>query len=93
MKESGARTYADSIGWVMERGHLAKMFDTDGKEYLDCLSCAGTLATGHNHPFILERESEGIPGFRPCVASVGHHDADKARFFEKIVCMSAGAIF
>lgn len=54
-KESGARTYADGIGRIMQKGELCKIFDADGKAYLDCLSCAGTLATGHNHPFILER--------------------------------------
>lgn len=54
-RESRARTYADGIGRIMERGELCRIFDSEGKEYLDCLSCAGTLASGHNHPFILER--------------------------------------
>lgn len=55
MRESGARTYADNIDRVMEKGHLARMFDTQGNEYLDCLSCAGTLAAGHNHPYVLAK--------------------------------------
>lgn len=57
-KESAARTYADGIGRMMEKGQLCTIFDADGKEYLDCLSCAGTLASGHNHPFILQRVRE-----------------------------------
>ncbi|MDG9720216.1 aminotransferase class III-fold pyridoxal phosphate-dependent enzyme [Streptomyces sp. DH24] len=28
--------------------------DADGRRYLDCLSGAGTLALGHNHPVVLE---------------------------------------
>lgn len=54
-RESGARTYANAIDRVLERGALARLHDTEGREYLDCLSCAGTLALGHNHPFVMER--------------------------------------
>jgi diaminobutyrate-2-oxoglutarate transaminase len=57
-RESSARTYANSIGRVMHRGHLARLFDSDGREYLDCLSCAGTLATGHNHPYVLSKVNQ-----------------------------------
>lgn len=49
-RESSARTYANAIDAVIERGHLARVYDSAGRDYLDCLSCAGTLATGHNHP-------------------------------------------
>ncbi|AMP15008.1 2,4-diaminobutyrate 4-transaminase family protein [Collimonas pratensis] len=57
-RESGARTYANSIGVVIEKGRLARVTDSAGKDYLDCLSCAGTLATGHNHPYILAKVEE-----------------------------------
>lgn len=57
-RESNARTYANSIDRVLERGALARLYDTEGREYLDCLSCAGTLALGHNHPFVAERVME-----------------------------------
>ncbi|WP_394843536.1 diaminobutyrate--2-oxoglutarate transaminase family protein [Pendulispora brunnea] len=53
--ESGARTYANSIDVVIERGEGTAVFDTAGRRYLDFLMCAGTLATGHNHPAVLER--------------------------------------
>ena len=52
-RESRARTYASSVGRVMATGHLARLRDTEGREYLDCLSVAGTLALGHNHPGVL----------------------------------------
>jgi diaminobutyrate-2-oxoglutarate transaminase len=54
-RESSARTYANSIDRVLERGALARLYDTEGREYLDCLACAGTLALGHNHPYVMER--------------------------------------
>ncbi|MEH1098502.1 diaminobutyrate--2-oxoglutarate transaminase family protein [Micromonospora sp. CPCC 205561] len=53
-RESGARTYADSVDRVIERGSLARLWDTEGQEYLDCLSAAGTLALGHNHPAVTQ---------------------------------------
>jgi len=30
------------------------VYDTEGREYLDCLQCAGTLALGHNHPVMVD---------------------------------------
>lgn len=54
-RESNARTYANGIDRVLERGVLTRVYDTEGREYLDCLACAGTLALGHNHPYVMER--------------------------------------
>jgi diaminobutyrate-2-oxoglutarate transaminase len=51
-RESNARTYASAIGRTLEKGYLSRVYDTNGRDYLDCLACAGTLATGHNHPRI-----------------------------------------
>ncbi|WP_160111878.1 aminotransferase class III-fold pyridoxal phosphate-dependent enzyme [Paraburkholderia piptadeniae] len=34
------------------------MADSDGKECLDCLSRAGTLALSHNHPYVCDRVIE-----------------------------------
>lgn len=51
-RESRARTYADRFHRVFERGSGARLFDTEGREYLDCLAVAGTLALGHNHPYV-----------------------------------------
>ncbi len=57
-RESSARTYANALGRVFVRGRGAHVADSDGQEYLDCLSCAGTLALGHNHPRVRERVIE-----------------------------------
>jgi diaminobutyrate-2-oxoglutarate transaminase len=54
-RESYARTYANSIDRVLERGSLARLHDGHGREYLSCLSCAGTLALSHNHPYVQEQ--------------------------------------
>ncbi|MEX3959751.1 diaminobutyrate--2-oxoglutarate transaminase family protein [Trinickia sp. EG282A] len=54
-RESSARTYANTFDAVIERGNGTAVFDTAGRRYLDFLSCAGTLATGHNHPVVIDR--------------------------------------
>ncbi|MFE4174444.1 diaminobutyrate--2-oxoglutarate transaminase [Streptomyces sp. NPDC056909] len=53
-RESAARTYARSFPIVPVRAKGLTVEGTDGRRYLDCLSGAGTLALGHNHPVVLE---------------------------------------
>lgn len=54
MRESAARTYARSLPVVPVRARGMTIEGADGRRYLDCLSGAGTLALGHNHPVVLE---------------------------------------
>ncbi|MFD3454899.1 diaminobutyrate--2-oxoglutarate transaminase family protein [Streptomyces sp. NPDC058691] len=54
LRESAARTYARSLPVVPVRAHGMTIEAADGRRYLDCLSGAGTLALGHNHPVVLE---------------------------------------
>lgn len=53
-RESAARTYARALPIVPVRARGMTIEGADGRRYLDCLSGAGTLALGHNHPVVLE---------------------------------------
>ncbi|MEV4435951.1 aminotransferase class III-fold pyridoxal phosphate-dependent enzyme [Streptomyces sp. NPDC049585] len=53
-REAAARTYARSLPVVPVRARGLTIEGADGRRYLDCLSGAGTLALGHNHPVVLE---------------------------------------
>ncbi|WP_073502256.1 diaminobutyrate--2-oxoglutarate transaminase family protein [Actinacidiphila paucisporea] len=53
-RESAARTYARSLPVVPVRARGMTIEGADGRRYLDCLSGAGTLALGHNHPVVME---------------------------------------
>ncbi|MGX1133638.1 diaminobutyrate-2-oxoglutarate transaminase [Streptomyces glaucescens] len=53
-RESAARTYPHALPVVPVRARGLTIEDADGRRYLDCLSGAGTLALGHNHPVVLE---------------------------------------
>ena len=52
-RESAARTYARWLDIVPVRAEGSTVIAADGRRYLDCLSGAGTLALGHNHPEVL----------------------------------------
>ncbi|MFI1521804.1 diaminobutyrate--2-oxoglutarate transaminase family protein [Kitasatospora cineracea] len=54
IRESAARTYARSFPIVPVRANGMTVEGADGRRYLDCLSGAGTLALGHNHPVVLD---------------------------------------
>ncbi|WP_284646105.1 diaminobutyrate--2-oxoglutarate transaminase [Paenibacillus silviterrae] len=64
-RESNARTYPRKLPIAVVEGRGAYLKDADGKQYLDCLSGAGTLALGHNHPAVLgaiqDAISSGLP--------------------------------
>lgn len=53
-RESAARTYARTFPIVPVRADGMTVEGADGRRYLDCLSGAGTLALGHNHPVVLD---------------------------------------
>lgn len=52
-RESAARTYARSLPILPVRADGMVVQGADGQRYLDCLSGAGTLALGHNHPVVI----------------------------------------
>lgn len=53
-KESNARTYPRRIQIAIKEAKGIYIKDVDGNSYIDCLSGAGTLALGHNHPVAVE---------------------------------------
>lgn len=52
--ESNVRSYPRKLPLAIAKAKGAWITDVEGKEYLDCLAGAGTLALGHNHDDILE---------------------------------------
>jgi diaminobutyrate-2-oxoglutarate transaminase len=64
-RESAARTYARSLPIVPVRARGMTIEGADGRRYLDCLSGAGTLALGHNHPAVLAAIREVLDSGAP----------------------------
>ncbi|HEX5656172.1 MAG TPA: diaminobutyrate--2-oxoglutarate transaminase [Polyangiales bacterium] len=53
-RESNARSYPRRIPIAIKRASGLHVEDVEGRVFIDCLSCAGALALGHNHPVIVE---------------------------------------
>ncbi|WP_405960136.1 diaminobutyrate--2-oxoglutarate transaminase family protein [Streptomyces sp. NBC_00024] len=64
-RESAARTYARALPIVPVRARGLTIEGADGRRYLDCLSGAGTLALGHNHPVVLEAIRKALDSGAP----------------------------
>ncbi|NUO46161.1 MAG: aminotransferase class III-fold pyridoxal phosphate-dependent enzyme [Streptomyces sp.] len=62
---TAARTYARALPIVPVRARGLTVDGADGRRYLDCLSGAGTLALGHNHPVVLEAIREVLDSGAP----------------------------
>ena len=45
---------------AMERGEGCKLYDVDGKEYLDLFSGVGVNVLGYNHPKIVQTTMEQV---------------------------------
>jgi diaminobutyrate-2-oxoglutarate transaminase len=83
--ESQVRSYVRHFPTVFSSAKWSKLYDEQGKEYIDFFAGAGTLNYGHNNPVVNEAlikyiKSDGIL-----------HGLDKAttakkRFLEKLYC-------
>lgn len=64
-RESNARSYPRRIPIAIAEADGMYVKDMDGKMYLDCLSGAGTLALGYNHPVVIEAIKQVLEDKRP----------------------------
>lgn len=53
-QESNARSYPRRIPLALKRARGIHVEDVEGRQFIDCLAGAGTLALGHNHPVVIE---------------------------------------
>ncbi|MER5492419.1 aminotransferase class III-fold pyridoxal phosphate-dependent enzyme [Streptomyces sp. NPDC002490] len=65
VREPAARTYARALPIVPVRARGLTVEGPDGRRYLDCLSGAGTLPLGHNHPVVLEAVRRALDSVGP----------------------------
>jgi diaminobutyrate-2-oxoglutarate transaminase len=53
-QESNARSYPRRLPLALKRARGVYVEDVEGRQFIDCLAGAGTLALGHNHPVVVE---------------------------------------
>ena len=49
---SSASVYNKQFPTIFTKANGCNLYDENNKKYIDCMSCAGVLALGHNHPTI-----------------------------------------
>nr|WP_281363468.1 aspartate aminotransferase family protein [Anoxybacillus calidus] len=64
-RESNARSYPRRLPLAIKRAEGVYVTDMDGKQYIDCLAGAGTLALGHNHAVVREAIEEVMKSYLP----------------------------
>lgn len=64
-RESQVRSYPRRIPIAIKQAFDALVVDEQDQVYLDCLSCAGALPLGHNHPEVNQAICEAINHLHP----------------------------
>lgn len=64
-RESNARSYPRRIPIAIREASGITVKDVEGHTYFDCLSGAGTLALGHNHPVVIEAIQQALTAQLP----------------------------
>lgn len=80
--ESEVRSYCRSWPVTFDRASGSRMWDVDGKEYLDFFLSAGALNYGHNHPELRAPLLEYLSSDR-VVHSLDMNTVAKAEFLER----------
>ncbi|MBS9533942.1 diaminobutyrate--2-oxoglutarate transaminase [Mycobacterium sp. M1] len=80
--ESDVRSYCRSWPVTFDRASGSRMWDTDGKEYLDFFAGAGALNYGHNNPELKKPLLEYLTSDR-VVHSLDMHTIAKEQFLER----------
>jgi 4-aminobutyrate aminotransferase/(S)-3-amino-2-methylpropionate transaminase len=73
--EHVARGVAETHPIFLARAEGTRVWDTDGKEYLDFIGGIGVLNTGHRHPRILEAVRRQLDAFTHTCFQVASYDS------------------
>lgn len=80
--ESEVRSYCRSWPAVFDKAEGSRLYDRDGRSFVDFFSGAGALNYGHNHPVLQEALIAYLRDNR-VVHSLDMHTTAKAAFLEK----------
>ncbi len=72
--EHVARGVGNAHPIVVERAEGARMWDVDGKEYIDFVGGIGVLNVGHNHPRVLQAVKEQLERVTHTCFQVGMYE-------------------
>ena len=97
MESYGAHNY-HPLPVMLREGRGAFVYDTDGREYLDFLSCYSALNFGHNHPRLVSSLKNQIDKLSVCSRAfyseeLSYFSEELAKFcgLEMVLAMNSGA--
>ncbi|MGB0694914.1 MAG: aspartate aminotransferase family protein [Rhodospirillaceae bacterium] len=73
-------------GIVIQRGEAARVWDVEGREYVDYLIGSGPMLLGHSHPEVLEAVYEHLPAGQTFFASNPHGIALAEAICDAVPC-------
>ena len=74
------------------RGDGARLYDVDGREYIDMCMSHGASLLGHNHPQIKAAIAQALELGIICSYETEHHAALAKRLIELIPCAERSAL-
>lgn len=84
MRESSAATYSRRLPIRPVEAAGARLRDTDGRWYVDCLAAAGAMSLGWNHPAVREAVIKTVESGEPW-QSLDFHTPTRERFVEDLL--------
>jgi diaminobutyrate-2-oxoglutarate transaminase len=90
-RESAARSYARTLPIAPVLASGAILTGADGRSYVDCLSGAGTLALGHNHPDVVAALRSTLDSGAP-LHVLDMITPDKDAFTEALLAVLPGSL-
>ena len=90
--EANVRSYSRSFPEIFTKAKGAKMYDENGKEYIDFFAGAGALNYGHNNDYIKAKVLEYIEsdGIMHSLDMMTVPKAEFIEFFQKNVLQARG---
>ncbi len=86
--QSGSGVYAKRP-LVLVRGQGTRVWDADGREYLDCATGIGVAAVGHANPYVANAIAEQARTLMTCADAHFYNDK-RAQLMEKLVEIAPG---
>ncbi|WP_026357028.1 aminotransferase class III-fold pyridoxal phosphate-dependent enzyme [Mycobacterium sp. 141] len=84
VRESGAATYSRRLPIRPVEAAGARLRDSDGRWYVDCLAAAGAMSLGWNHPVVREAVVKTLDSGEPW-QSLDFHTPTRERFVEDLL--------
>jgi len=90
MEHSGSLGLIPKRDLVIVRGRGSRVWDQNGREYIDCIGGHGTANIGHSHPVVVEAIARQAERLMICPESC--YNDTRAELIEQLISVAPGAL-